>query len=179
LLRIETGMHTEAIKGIDNDCRLATTSYDGELRLYSVAQGGTLTKLVEANTPGGKRPHGLAFHPDGSRIAVGYEDSRRVDVVDGHRLTPPFVTKTQGVDNGSLAAVAWIRDGRTLVAAGMWHRNGKFPTRIWPDAGRGQPLDTPLTNSTVNVTLRGKVFSATKPIVDGHLSRTERGQGTP
>jgi WD40 repeat protein len=129
--------------------RFATTSEDGKLRLYRVAQNGALTKLAEADAPGGKRPLGLAFHPDGSRIAVGYRDSTRVDVVDGQRLTPLFAATTEGVDNGNLASVAWSRDGRTLVAAGRWDGNGKHPARLWPDAGQGQPLDVPLTGNYV------------------------------
>jgi WD40 repeat protein len=116
-----------------------------------VAQDGTLTKLVEADAPGGKRPYSLAFHPDGSRIAVGYFDSRRVDVVDGRSLTPLFAANTEGVDNGSLSSVAWSRDGRSLVAAGSWASNRGRPARIWPEAGRGQPLDIPLTNTTAQL----------------------------
>jgi len=132
------------------DGRLATTSYDGKLRLYRPGDDdGRLTKLAEATAPGGKEPFSLAFHPDGSRVALGYKDSIRVDVVDGQRLQPLFAASTQGVDNGNLAAVAWSRDGSVLVAAGRWSQGGRTPARLWPEAGRGQPQDVPLTNNTV------------------------------
>ena len=131
------------------DGRLATTSYDGKLRLYRPGDDGRLAKLAEAAAPGGQRPFSLAFHPDGSRIAVGYDDTTRVDVVDGQRLTPLYAPSTQGVDNGNLSSVAWGRDGRALVAAGTWDIGGKSPARLWPDAGRGQPRDVPLTGDSV------------------------------
>lgn len=131
------------------DGRLATTSDDGKLRLYRPGDDGRLAKLAEAAATGGKEPFALAFHPDGSRIAVGYYDSTGVDVLDSQRLLPLFAVSTQGVDNGDLRTVAWSRDGLTLVAAGRWSRGRRMSARIWTDAGRGQPRDVPLGNNTV------------------------------
>src|SRR3954453_23728996 len=49
--------------------RLATTSLDGKVRLYDPG----LRLLRAAEAPGGRRPYGIAFSPDGGRLAVGYE----------------------------------------------------------------------------------------------------------
>ena len=124
------------------DGRLVVSSFDGKLRLYR-PQAGSLSPLAEADAPGGKRPFGVAFSPDGGRVAVGYYDTRRVDVVDGNSLALQFSPSTAGVENGNLFNVAWSRDGQTLVAGGMWDVDGRRPVRRWPEAGRGKPVDTP------------------------------------
>ena len=53
------------------DGRLATTGHDGKVRLYARGRTGDL-KPVLVTTPGGNYPSGIAFSPDGSRLAVGY-----------------------------------------------------------------------------------------------------------
>jgi WD40 repeat protein len=135
------------------DGRLATSSLDGKLRLYRLPtariKGSTsLQKLAEQAAPGGKQPFAVAFAPDGRSLAVGYDDSTRVDVVDGQTLQPRFAVNTQGVDNGNLGRVAWSRDGQTLVAAGQWQRNDRNMVRRWPQAGRGPAQDTATSQST-------------------------------
>jgi DNA-binding beta-propeller fold protein YncE len=131
------------------DGRLVVSSWDSKLRLYRIGRSGSLDKIAEAAAPGGKQPFAVAFHPDGSRIAVGYVDSTRVDVVDGQSLAGLYSPSTTGGDDGSLGNVAWSADGRSLVAAGRWGVKGKSPVRLWPDAGRGQPQDIPTAGNTV------------------------------
>lgn len=134
------------------DGRLVTTSDDGKLRLYAAPAGnggGSLTRLAEVIAPGGKEPSAIAFSPDGSRIAVGYDDSTRVDVLDGSNRNSLYAPSAKGVDNGTLGRVAWSADGRTLAAAGAWSVENKRPVRLWPDAGRGQPQDVPTTGNNV------------------------------
>jgi WD40 repeat protein len=118
-----------------SDGRLATTSYDGRLRLYG--PGPSFERLAEWPAPGGARLYDIAFSPDGARLAVGYSDATRVDVVDGHTLAPLHAAQTGGLDNGSLLTVAWAADG-TLLAAGRYvDQSGGFPVMVWPEAGRG------------------------------------------
>ena len=62
---------------------IATTSYDGNIRLY----GSRLDRRQTLRAPDGKRPYGIAFSPDGGRIAIGYDDTRQVTVLDGHTLS--------------------------------------------------------------------------------------------
>ena len=101
--------------------RLATTSYDGKVRLYDPG----LRLLRAAEAPGGKRPFGIAFSPDGGRLAVGYDDTTAVDVLDAGTLERLFAADTRGVDNGDLGSVAWSADGGSLYAAGRWQVGGE------------------------------------------------------
>jgi WD40 repeat protein len=68
------------------DGRLATTSYDGKLRLYAPGVTGAARPAVTAALRG-KHPYGIAFSPtEGARLAVGYDDTAAVDLFDGHTL---------------------------------------------------------------------------------------------
>ena len=42
--------------------------YDGFVRLYDAQ----LRRIAEEKAPGGEQPYGVAFSPDGTRLAVGY-----------------------------------------------------------------------------------------------------------
>ena len=140
------------------DGHLATSCFDGQIRLYAprnAARSGTtaLTPIARQATQGGKQPYTVAFTPDGSRIALGYFDSPRVEVIDGSSLQTLFSADTTGVANGNLVSVAWSTDGQTLVAGGSWQvaQRGvwRMMLRRWPDAGRGQPLDTASSASSI------------------------------
>jgi WD40 repeat protein len=115
------------------DERLATTSWDGTLRLYD----GAFRRVATAKTTDGTRPFGLAFSPAGDRLAIGYDDTTAVSLVDGHALTPQPGPDTRGLDNGNLASVAWSADGTPLYAGGRYDRAGINPVVAWSKAGAG------------------------------------------
>ena len=56
------------------DGRLATTSLDGMIRLYN---RGFMLVVPPKKGSGGNTPWGIAFSPDGARLAVGYNDVSR------------------------------------------------------------------------------------------------------
>ena len=72
------------------DGRLATTSYDGKIRLYRYDPKAVSPNFRLANepvdAPSGRRLYRIAFSPDGKQLAVGYNDAPAVDVLDGTTL---------------------------------------------------------------------------------------------
>src|ERR1700730_330083 len=119
------------------DGRLATTSLDGEIRVYTGDLRGTIRPGHVVPAPGGDQPFGIAFSPDGARLAVGYEDTTRVDLLDAGTLAPLPRPDLDGIDNGNLHAVAWSRDGMTLFAAGLYWAVDSFAGLAWAGGGGG------------------------------------------
>jgi WD40 repeat protein len=105
------------------DGRLATTSFDGLIRLYEydATDGAPNFRLVGVVTAvSGFRPRGVAFSPDGKKVAVGYSDVAAVDVLDATSLGRLGGQRPATVPSLSfqLGKVAWSADGQTLFAAG-------------------------------------------------------------
>lgn len=147
----------------DSHGRLVTTSYDGFVRLYD--QDFHLRAKRQA--PGGQQPYSGAFSPDGSRVAVGFYDSTRVDVLSGEDLAPLYAPDTTGVDNGNLITVAWSADGEWLYAGGRYGIRGVRPIRRWANGGRGPATLSPAAQNTIQDLLPlasgGVVFGASDP----------------
>jgi WD40 repeat protein len=103
------------------DGRLATTSFDGLIRLYRydlTNQRPNFRRVGEpVKAPSGDKPFGAAFSPDGKRLAVGYDFVAAVDVLDGVTLKRLGGRKPGDgtADTAGLSNVAWSRDGRTLL----------------------------------------------------------------
>lgn len=133
------------------ETRLLTTSRDGLLRLYRF-DGNRLTLLAKCAAPGGKQPYAARFSPDGQGIAVGFEDTPAVNVLDGNSLKLCFAPDTAGA-NDNLGNVAWSRDGKTLFAAGSSQKtfNGQYQhfIRRWTEGGAGVASDWPVAVRTI------------------------------
>jgi WD40 repeat protein len=134
--------------------RLATTSWDGNLRLYDVATNGSLTLRAKVKAPGGSRPYGIAASGTG-RLAVGYNDTTKVDVFSGTDLAGLFSADTQGINyvGNGLDVVAWSPDGSTLYDGGRYENNRATPVFSWTEGGRGrrQEIQTGMDNSILSL----------------------------
>jgi WD40 repeat protein len=136
------------------DGRLAIASLDGKIRLYDA---NFASVVPPQNAPGGDHPRGLAFSPNGAVLAVVYDDSVSVNLVDGHTLAPLPGPNTRGLHGpgNNFIAVAWSADGQTLFAGGMYHfpdYSGN-PVVAWSDAGRGARRTIPGRTDTIMAVL--------------------------
>ena len=125
------------------DGRLATVSYDGFIRLYD----SYFNLIKKVKTPGSTKPYSLAFTPYGDKLAVGYDDSPQLQVLDGKELNllyNPSITDADA-DGDRLEMVAFSSDGSKLLAGGTYSKyiDGSWwcPVRIWDNAGRGTYQD--------------------------------------
>ncbi|MFZ0494865.1 MAG: caspase family protein [Methylocella sp.] len=117
-----------------DDGRLATSSYDGKVRLYD--RSFKLAATQEALS--GRHPARLAFRPDGKVVAAGYEDNPSVDLLDGHSLARLPGPNIDGLDGGELMRVAWSADGQTLFASGRYKdATDNEPVLAWDQSGHG------------------------------------------
>lgn len=165
--------------GFSSTGKLATTSYDGFLRLYSVGTGG-VQLLAKQKIDAAEQPFGVAFSPDGTRVAIGYSDLPRVQVFSSRDLSLLYTPDVTGAENGGLSQVAWSADGRTLFAAGRWRTGGNYPIRAWASGGRGTYRD--LTSGAqdtiqnlVSLNDGGIIFGASEPsfgVLDASGRRT-------
>ncbi|MBD3167333.1 hypothetical protein GF324_12100 [bacterium] len=131
---------------ISEDGRIATSCYDGLIRLY----GPDHALLKTTAAPGGKRPRSVAFSPDGTLLAVGYADQLQVDVLNVPALTPAAQPDVTGLRAGHLSEPAWSTDGHYLFAAGTaWAGEEGYVIRAWPQQGRGTPRDIACPSPTV------------------------------
>jgi WD40 repeat protein len=97
------------------DGSLVAASLDGSLRRY----GPDLRLAAKRAAPGGKDPISVAIDPTGRRVAVGYNDTSDVSILDATSLARLAEADTRDLTNGNLGSVAWSSDGATLVAGGQ------------------------------------------------------------
>jgi Caspase domain len=142
------------------DGGLIASSYDGQLRRY----GADLKLMKKAAAPDGSRPYGVAIDPSGRRIAVGYEDTTSVSILDAKTMMPLAKAQTSDVSNGTLSSVAWSRDGATLVAGGraLQQIQGQWRgfLRRFDAAGQRKGEDVAASDSTIaNIQTCGDGFA--------------------
>lgn len=155
----------------DRENRLFIAAADGKLRGYD-ADG---RKLAERQPAAGQRPWGLAVSPDGSLVAVAYENADkqgrlRVDVLASQSLLPVFAPDTSGLKGEGLLAVTWAANdhgGVALFAGGYARADGTNVIRRWDDFGFGASADLPAARDTIldirAVAGGGAVYSAEDP----------------
>ncbi|MGB4205134.1 MAG: caspase family protein [Bacteroidales bacterium] len=129
---------------------LATVSDDGYIRLYD-----SLFRLIKKQkTEGGSSPFSLAFSPDGTKIAVGYDDSPTIEVLDAKDLQVLYRADISNTDKyEKLDKVLFSKDGKYLFAGGSYSvkQNGewKYVIRRWDNAGKGAYVDYPVADDNI------------------------------
>ena len=152
--------------------QIVTTSNDGFIRLYDDSSG--LRLLRKEKVPGGGQPYGIAYSPDGNRIAVGYDDAPRVDVLSARNLS---ILSSLTAAGGFLSNVAWSRDGSHLFATGNCWVDSGCPILRWnSDGGEGRQFTAASRTIDDLIPLRNGqlAFGATAPgfgILDQNGSR--------
>jgi WD40 repeat protein len=152
------GDYTRSVQSDPSGSRLATTCLDGFVRLYDLStlhirdavSTVSIAPVSKIRPSGGERPWGLAFSPDGTRLAVGYNLIPRVDVlaIRGNALEPAYSPDAAAVGRGrdiDFGTVAWSSDGRFLYKTGGFRKKQVRQVRKWVDEGRGRPTDLPVS----------------------------------
>ena len=108
-----------------------------QVRLYD----RDFKQIVAPRKPtGGAQPFRIAFSPDGATLAVGYNDTARVDLLDGHSLAPLPGPNVDDIRSGNLFHVAWSKDGRTLYAGGRFNEGWRVSgSSLGPCGSRRAP----------------------------------------
>jgi len=115
---------------------LIASSWDGDLRLYGTHTIGPIKPLIRRAALGGKKPFIARFSPDGRKIAVGFSDSKEVELLDGRSLETLTAVDTSFITNGDLSKVAWSANGLYLFATGQYAlEDGSRSLLIWPASG--------------------------------------------
>src|SRR5262249_37641424 len=98
----------------------------------------------------GSQPHRIAFSPDGSMLAVGYEAAAAVERLHGPSLAPLPRPDVAGLPYGPVPIVTWSRDGKPLYAGGGYTSEDQIGILAWADAGRGARRALPAGTNTVS-----------------------------
>jgi len=149
----------------DDFGKLVTTSRDGFIRLYD-----NLFRLIDKQKPpGGNRPASACFSSDGQKIAVGFVDSTKIDVLSAKDLSYLYSPDNRSINNGYIASVAWSSDGEFLFAGGGYqNKTGINLIRKWSREGKGDYTDLPAARDAISDILSMKnnkiVFGAADPV---------------
>jgi len=151
----------------DQQGRLVTASLDGFIRLYD----GNFKLIAKEKAKGGNRPYSVSLSADGSKIAVGFWDSVKVDVLSGKDLVYQYSPDTTGKSWVKTLSIAWSLDSKFLYAG----RFGiPFSIRKWTASGKGSYKDISAADSSsmhiLPLRKGGIVFSSADPafgVIDG------------
>ncbi|MGL1892827.1 MAG: caspase family protein [Spirochaetaceae bacterium] len=151
----------------DNTGRFATVSDDRYIRLYD-KNFNLLKKII---TTGGNEPSSISFSPVGGKIAIGYFDSSKIQVLDSLSLKllyEPDNSKTYR--DSAFSVVCWSTDGEFLFAGGTHNKvidsERVYYIRKYNDGGKGPWVDFKTSYNTIKeikLIFNDIVFATTKP----------------
>lgn len=131
--------------------QLAVAYHGGRLGVYAVDPGG-LREVAQTNALSGTQPSSVAFSPDRTQLAVGYnDDNAAVDVFEapkGGKISKIKSLFGGGVEFGSLGNVIWSADGQWLIAGGRAQANKQFILRRW-DSKTWRSTDYPAARDSI------------------------------
>lgn len=126
----------------DGRLAVATTGRGGINKLTVLAANATVLKSI--SLPARVWFSGLAFSPDGQRLAVAYWGSpSTIEIREGSALALISTPDTRGLDS-FLPALSWIDGGHTLIASGFHAQHGplgrdvQVPVYAWDSYGEGR-----------------------------------------
>ncbi len=125
---------------------LVTSSFDGKIRLYDQKKN-TWARAKSFNTR--KKAFGLAVHPDGEKLAVGFYNDSSLILLELPELKTIPGPVTDIVTNGDIASVSWSYQREWLWAGGKYHENGHNPVFGWQDV-KSEPVRFPVALDTVS-----------------------------
>ena len=168
VIRVADGVQVAEDKEYNADCVavafrvdgvLAASGLDGFVRLYTP----DFKLVTRSKASGGTHPHGLAFSPDGNKLAVGFGDTKSVNVLAVKDLSLLYspITEDVKLPFAAFDEVAWSPDGKNLYGAGRAAMMiGEMPTRFirrWGEEGKGKPVDAPTTGQTITALVPLKI----------------------
>lgn len=153
----EYGNFIRWVASSPSGAHLATSCFDGFVRLYDlsalktadIASPQPIAPVSKIQPPGGQRPWGLSFSPDGNHLAVGFFLIPKVDVlaIMGNSLEHAYSLDAIGGPGRKeidFRTVAWSSDGRFLYAGGTFRQKKTRQIRKWAEGGRGRYSDLPV-----------------------------------
>jgi hypothetical protein len=158
----------------DRSGRLAASGYDGFVRLYDA----DFARIAKVRAPSPGHPSSVAFSPDGSRLALGYDTGTQIDILSVPTLEHAFAVDTKNLSNGDLAQVAWTTDGALLAAGGWWAQGYGRAILRWTDRGQGARDRFAAADNTVMKLVPladgGWVYATADPAFGRYNARGER-----
>jgi len=150
-----TSHHTEAARDtsykdscywieFDRAGRLVTASLDGFVRLYN-SDFHTVAKI---QPPGGRRPFSASFSPDGSKVAVGFDDTALINVLSGRDLSFLYACRRPPRE-GDLSKVAWSDNAQMIYAAGKYMGTSRTHEIVSWSGKNANPVYWPTSGDTV------------------------------
>lgn len=127
---LEYGEETHWVD-FDTNGRMVTASYDGFVRLYDQ----NFQLLHMRGIAGGLEPESIVFSPDGKQIAVGFNDSTKINVLSGSNLSYLYTPETGKIGKGSLGAIAWSASNNILYGGGKRDKSDPWQLLKWPSKG--------------------------------------------
>ena len=169
--------YSDAVYGLafDGSGRLGAASYDGYIRLYSSA----FERVAKKKPPGGERPSSLAFSPDGGRLAIGYNDTNRIDILSATDLGPlPSVNTEKVAASARFFQVAWTKDGALLAGGTYRQRDGTRMILRWTDTSSVSPQLLAAARNSVQAILPltdgGFVYTSSDPALGRYDANQQR-----